>query len=253
MLNNALKNPGLIPYLTYGDPSPEIFEELASIAIEEGASVLEIGLPFSDPIADGPVIQASHQRALKHNPKMIDILECVNKLKSKYDTPIVLMGALNLVENFGVKSFFKLANESGVDGVLLPDLLFEENKPYKNIAKMYNEPIITLMSPLCDDRRQKEMIDDTDGFLYLMARLGITGESEFDNTHILKMVRKIKKIKDIPVAIGFGISHPDHVRSVCEVADAAIVGSYIVRALSNSKKPTTTLKKEMQFLQKGLN
>lgn len=251
MLKQALQKNCLIPYLTYADPDPETFEQLARTALENGAGVLEIGLPFSDPIADGPVIQASHQRALKHHPKLTDIFACVSRLKADYETPIVLMGALNLVEHFGVEAFFESAQRAGVDGVILPDLLFEEMGPYKRIARTHNVPIITLMSHLCDPERRRLMVQDCDGFLYLMARLGITGESGFESSGILEVVQEIKAIRDIPVSIGFGISHPDHVKSVFSGADGAIVGSYLVRLLAASDDPVATLKKELQFLLQG--
>lgn len=252
MLNKAFESPCLIPYLTYADPDPVTFRKLAETAIECGASILEIGLPFSDPIADGPVIQASHQRALVHKPKIIDVLECVSQLKEKYSVPIILMGALNLIEHFGIKHFFKSAQEKGVDGVVIPDLLYEEMGPYKEIARNYQVSIITLMSPLCEPERKAKMVRDCDGFLYLIARLGITGESKFESRHIAEIVKSIKIIQDIPVAIGFGISHPDHVETIYDMADGAIIGSYLVRAISEANDPVKALKDEMEFLQKGV-
>ena len=163
------------------------------------------------------------------------------------------MGSINLVTSFGVESFFEEAQKSKVSGIVIPDLLFEEMAPYKVIARKNNIPIVSLMSPLCDQKRCEKMVEDCDGFLYLMARLGVTGESDFDLPNLSKWIKNIKNIKEIPVLVGFGISHPDHVKTVCGVADGAIVGSYLVRAIANATDPIETLKKELKFLQKGVH
>lgn len=221
----------LIPYLTYADPNPQESERLMRIALDNGASILEIGLPFSDPIADGPVIQASHKRALAFQPNLTNAFDLLARLKKDYTQPIVFMGSFNLIFRYGVEAFFKKAQKQGLDGVILPDLAFEEAEPYLDTAKRYGVPIIQLVSPLCTEDRLKRIVTAAEGFVYLISSTGTTGERDVVSDLLPALVDRIKAIKDIPVAVGFGIKTREHVLDVFRYADGAIVGSALVKLI----------------------
>ncbi|RAP32165.1 tryptophan synthase subunit alpha [Candidatus Marinamargulisbacteria bacterium SCGC AG-414-C22] len=223
----------LIPYITFGDPNPEFTLELCDAVLSAGADILEIGLPFSDPIADGPVVQKSHQRALinKHNVKIEHALTATKKLTDKHNKPVVFMGSVNLVLQFGIESFFKQAQAAGLAGIILPDMSFEASEPYTQVANKYHVPIIFLVSPLCSDERLQQIVTASSGFIYLISTTGITGERESIDLQLATIIQKIRAIKDIPIAIGFGISRPDHVETVNSIADGAIVGSHLIKII----------------------
>jgi len=224
----------LIAYLTFADPNPEDSEVLMRAALDAGADVLEIGLPFSDPIADGPVIQASHQRALVHTPRLDDVFALVSRLKREYSQPIVLMGSVNLVERYGVAQFFRQCQVASVDGVLLPDVSFEERGPYLADAMACGVVLVNLVSHLCRPERLREIVMASEGFIYLMSSTGTTGERATVNTHLSGVVSAMKAVKSVPVAIGFGIGQAEQAREVWAFADGVIVGSYFVRLISEA-------------------
>ncbi len=234
MLSNVMREGRcLIPYLTFADPTPAGSEALMRAALEAGADVLEIGLPFSDPIADGPVIQASHQRALVHNPTLDQVFELVNRLKRDFKQPIILMGSVNLIFRYGIEAFFEQCQRVAVDGVILPDLSFEEYGPFIEPSGEAGVPIISLVSTLCRPDRLNLIISESKGFVYVMSTTGITGERSIINDQLSDFIKTIKDIKPIPVAVGFGISQPSQVGDVWEYAEGAIVGSYFVRLIAS--------------------
>ena len=238
MLNNLTKafkqKNTLIPYITYGDPTAEFTADLCDEVFRSGADIVELGLPFSDPIADGPVIQLSHQRALQTKDKVTikNAFELVHQLKQKHNKPIIFMGSVNLIMQYGKDAFFDDAIKHQLDGIVIPDLSIEAAAPYIKVAKAVGLPIIFLVSPLCSDERLEKIVAASSGFIYLISNTGITGERDHIPKNLDNIINKIKAIKDIPVAIGFGISKPEHVRTVNQIADGAIVGSHLVKIIT---------------------
>lgn len=231
-----LKKKGIIPYFTFADPNIKQTEKLILDAIDTGAVAIEIGLPFSDPIADGPVIQESHQRVLSSYPdiKVDDAFDMVQRLRTKTTVPLIFMGDVNLVYQYGCVEFFEKAKSVGLSGVIIPDLNPNQAAEYINSAQQNQIDLIFLISSLCTAERRKQIVQASTGFVYLMARIGVTGENKAFNKSLKENVEEIKKIKDIPVCIGFGISSNEHVKEVFKIADGAIVGSYLVKFLAYS-------------------
>ena len=234
----------IIPYFTFGDPKPEFTEELVLKAFENGADCIEIGLPFSDPIADGPIIQASHKRALENTkkPTIKAALEMVKRIKGKqgdlHQKPIIFMGSVNLFINYGLDRFFEDAKKYSCDGVIIPDLSIEDADPYIKAAKLHDIPIIFLISPLCSEKRLKKITQNSQGFVYLLSSKGVTGLRTSISGDLSKIAKKIRKVKNIPIAVGFGISSREHVKTVHRFAEGAIIGSYFVNIIAqNAKSP----------------
>ncbi|NQY75506.1 MAG: tryptophan synthase subunit alpha, partial [Candidatus Margulisbacteria bacterium] len=227
--NNKL----LIPYFTYGDPNTDFTENLVLKSVEEGADIIELGIPFSDPVADGPVIQASHHRALSRsqNVTVLSAFQMIKRLKKTISTPIIVMLSVNLVLHHSVKPFFNLAKEYGVDGVVIPDLSFEDSKDYLRASKLSKVPLIYLISPVCSDERIHQIVKASSGFVYLISSLGTTGERKTISSKLKNSVSKIKAIKDIPVVVGFGISKKEHLKQIYKYADGVIIGSYFVKKI----------------------
>ncbi len=224
-----IKQNALIPYFTLGDPNLGFTEKLVRAAFDSGADVVELGIPFSDPIADGPVIQASHQRAL--GATVDDGFALVAKFKGK---PIVFMIAVNLVFHYGIAAFFKKAAQAGLAGVIVPDLPVEEAKDYIRYSKQYGIAMIFLVSPLCDPKRLKMIVQASEGFVYLISSTGTTGERKDISSDLESIVKKIKKIRNIPVAVGFGVSKKEHLEKIYAYAEGAIIGSYFVRMIEEN-------------------
>lgn len=226
-----LSSKALIPYFTAGDPDLETTQALIIESAKAGADCIELGLPFSDPIADGPVIQASHQRVLeKYEHFSIDMaLDLVSACKPQIKVPLIFMASANLIFNFGIDLFFKKAKQQGLDGIIIPDLPVEEALVYQKAAKASRIALIFLLSPLTTGPRMKKIVQATEGFLYLIASTGTTGERSSINQDLRQTVKAVKKIRDIPVIVGFGISQPEQYRDVCTFADGVIVGSHLVK------------------------
>lgn len=231
-LEAAFKKKTLIPYFTYGDKSVVFSEKLVELAFDCGADIVELGIPFSDPIADGPVIQASHTRALSTDNVTLNMaFDSVNRLKNKYAKPIIFMVATNLVYQYGIEAFFKSAKNSKLNGVVIPDLPIESAEPYIKAAKKNNVAIIFLVSPICDEKRMQRIVKSSTGFVYLISSTGTTGERASLSSQLGEISKKIKLIKSIPVAVGFGISTPEQVKEVYQYADGAIIGSHLVKCI----------------------
>ncbi len=250
------KKKALIGYITLGDPSVELTYEYGCTLIENGVDIIEIGMPFSDPIADGPVIQASHQRALSTNEdvSLRQAFKLITKLKKRFPkTPIVIMTAINLVIQYSVEKCFKDAKACGCDGFILPDCSIEMATDYTKQARKAQISLIHLISPLCSSSRLKKIVNASEGFLYLISSTGITGERDAFATNLSHIIKSIKAVKDIPVAVGFGISKPDHVRDIYSFADGAIVGSHLIQVIAKHKDKNKTceaLKKSIKTLLK---
>ena len=238
----------LIPYITFADPKKEATESLILDCFAAGADIVELGIPFSDPVADGPVIQSSHSRVLASQPdiSVSDVFACVKSVRKKIDKPIILMTTVNHLINHGVTRFFKEAAKSSVSGVVIPDLSIEDAGEYRAAAKAAKVPIVFLVSPTCSDVRLEKIVKATGGFLYLISSTGTTGERNSFSDNLEKIIRKVKKIRNIPIAVGFGISKPQHARKFWKIADAIIVGSHLVQIFNKNEKTPKKIQSELK-------
>ena len=218
-----------IGFITAGDPTIECTIKFVDKMIEAGVSLIEIGIPFSDPIAEGVIISKADIRALKSGTTTDKIFDMMAVIRKKHpDFPFVFMTYLNPVFSYGYDNFFKKSKQLGMLGIIIPDMPFEESQEAKNVAKKYDQKVISLIAPTSENRIKK-IAENAEGFIYLVSSLGVTGvRSEF-NKNLENIVKEIKKYTDIPVAIGFGISNPEAVKNMCKISDGAIVGSAIVR------------------------
>ena len=235
----------IIPYFTYSDPNPEFTELLVSRAFDSGASIIEIGIPFSESLADGPVIQNSHFRALSKNK--INFLESALKMVSRIssnrsDRPIVFMAAYNLILQFGLDLFFQNAQKSGLAGIIIPDLPYELSLNIRELAQSYNVDLILLVTPQSSDQRIESIVSASSGFVYVVSTTGVTGVLSELSVDLPSLIDKVKRVSSIPVAVGFGISTREQVVTVNQYVDAAIIGSALVKRLdSASDNPELTL------------
>ena len=225
----------IIGYVTFGDYSIEFTYQVCVAMIDEGVDVIELGLPFSDPIADGPTIQESHQRALETSEdiSIAKALELVNRLKSfNPNIPVIFMSSTNLIMAYGYDKFF--SDASNCDGLILPDSSIEVLDDVLKKAKKASFKLIHLISPLCTQTRMKKIVEASDEFIYLISSTGITGERATFADNLKSCVQQIKSIKNIPVAVGFGVSTPDHYRQICSFADGVIIGSHFVKLIATN-------------------
>jgi tryptophan synthase alpha chain len=229
----------LVAYLMGGDPDPSMSLEYLCAAAEGGADLLEVGIPFSDPVADGPTIQAAGLRALESGATTETVLEVVRGLKREYPVPLVLMGYYNPILRFGEGAFCTAAAECGVDGLIVPDLPPEEAAPLRNAAERVGLGLVFLATPETVGQRLDLILRHTRGFLYLVSRYGTTGERERLSREIPRLVGRVRERGgNVPIAVGFGISRPEHIRTVLEAgADGAVVGSRLVREVGKGASP----------------
>lgn len=223
-----------IPYLTAGDPSIPETLALAGAATRGGADFLELGIPFSDPLADGPVIQRAAARALAGGTRVEDVLECAAEIRDRFGIGVVFMTYLNPVLAFGWERFARRASEAGVLGIILTDVPAEEAPPFLDQARALDLATIFLVAPTSDERRIRSTCAVTTGFVYCVSRLGITGERESMSTAFRPVLETVRAVSDLPIGLGFGISTPEHARAAGELADAVIVGSALVRVIENA-------------------
>ena len=220
----------LISYLVGGDPSPEYTVDLMHSLVKEGTDIIELGVPFSDPSADGPVIQRAHERALEHKIGLGDIFEMVAEFRVRdAETPIVLMGYANPVEWMGAAKFCEKATSAGVDGVLIVDLPPEESAAYSNLFAQYGLQNVFLLAPTTSHSRIEKICSIASGFLYYVSLKGVTGAGNLDINDVKNHVDRIQKTAEIPVCVGFGIKDADSAQTVSAVADGVVVGSAIVQ------------------------
>lgn len=224
-----------IAFVTGGDPDIETSYELIKTMSENGADMIEIGIPFSDPIAEGPVIQEASLRALKAGTTTDSLFDMVVRLRKEIDTPLIFMTYMNPVYVYGTERFMKKCAECGVDGVIIPDLPFEEKKEVEAQCKEHGVDLISMIAPTSEERI--EMIaKEAEGFLYCVSSLGVTGVRSEIKTDIHAMLQHVKNVTDVPCAVGFGISTPEQAKKMTEVADGAIVGSAIVKLVAQYGK-----------------
>lgn len=231
-IENAFKNgKAFIGFLTAGDPSLDKTEEFVLKMAEAGADLIEIGIPFSDPIAEGEVIQDANIRALSAGTTVEKVFCAVKNIRSKTDIPLVFLTYLNPVFHYGYEEFLTRCNECGVDGIIIPDMPYEEKKEIIPIAKKHDVDIISMIAPTSEERIEMIAREAT-GFVYVVSSLGVTGVRSEIKTDLETMVNVIKKSTDTPVAIGFGISTCEQAKHFSEFADGVIVGSAIVKIIA---------------------
>ena len=219
----------LVPYVAAGDPNPEITLDLMHAMVESGANIIELGVPFSDPMADGPVIQKASERALIYGTSLTDVLGIIKRFRETNDeTPVVLMGYLNPIEVMGYETFAKAANDAGVDGVLTVDIPPEEAGTYIPALKAADLDPIFLLSPTTTKERMKLICEHASGFIYYVAVKGVTGTSALDTSEVAQRLTIIKEVTDLPVGVGFGIKNAATAAAIGEVAEAVVVGSALV-------------------------
>jgi tryptophan synthase alpha chain len=223
------KKPGLVIYFTAGDPDLATTREMAIAAIDNGADVIELGVPFSDPLADGPVIQRASERAVAKGTRLTDVLGICKEIRAaRAEAGIILFSYLNPVLQMGLEAFSKAAKEAGADGVLLTDMIVEEAEEYLRIVHAHGLAPVFLAAPTSPDERLKAIAESSQGFVYAISRVGITGTQAELASDAKELVERLKKFTQLPIALGFGVSTPEHVQAVGEFADAAVVGSAIV-------------------------
>ncbi len=227
--------PGLVVYLTVGDPDLATSKKIALAAIDAGADVLELGVPFSDPLADGPVIQRASERALAHGTRLTDVLALAGELRAvRPQAGLVIFSYLNPVLRLGLENFCAQAQQSGVDGVLLTDMIVEEADEYRAAMLRHKLQPIFLAAPTSPDARLQKIAAASQGFIYAISRTGITGAQQQMAGDAEQLTARLRTYSHLPIAVGFGVSTPEHVAAVGRFADAAVIGSAIVAIIEKS-------------------
>jgi tryptophan synthase alpha chain len=225
---------GLIAYLTAGDPSPARTPELVEALVRGGADLVELGVPFSDPIADGPVIQRAGERALKAGTTLHKVLEIAREIRLRSEVPLLLFTYLNPVVRYGLDRLAKDAAECGIDGCLLTDASVEEAHEYVGAMHKYGLDTVFLAAPTSTERRMKLVAQYSTGFVYLVSRTGVTGERDSLSDAVAPLVKAMRAVTDLPLAVGFGVSRPEHVAELSTQVDAVVVGSALVRVIEKN-------------------
>lgn len=228
---------GFIPFITAGDPDLSSTCTLIINLARLGAAVIELGVPFSDPMADGPVIQRASERALQHGFGVAEILQTVAQARKQTEVPIVLFSYFNPLLQFGLERLADDAVRAGVDAVLVTDLVPEEAGEFATLLRARGLDMIFLVAPTSTDARLRLVAERASGFIYAISRAGVTGAREQMSAEAEKLVGRVRQVSDLPVAVGFGISKPEHVADVWRYADAAVVGSAIVAEMEQARSP----------------
>ena len=226
-LQNAHEG-ALVTFITAGDPSVENTPALVAALAEAGADIVELGIPYSDPLADGPSVQASSQRALDRGVTPDSVLKMIRDIRLKTQVPLVLMTSYNLALKYGLERFAQLFSEAGADGTILTDLPPEEAGPWKAAADGHGLATIFLVAPTSTPERIAMIAKNTTGFVYCVSRTGVTGARMELPAGLRELLERIRQATDKPICVGFGISQPEHVRQVIEIADGAVIGSALV-------------------------
>jgi tryptophan synthase alpha chain len=222
----------LIPYITAGDPQPELTIPLAHALVEAGADIIELGVPFSDPMADGPVIQRAAERALKHGVGLVDVLGMVREFRARdVATPVVLMGYENPIEAMGVERFIAQAKAAGVDGLIVVDAPPEECADLVGLTRANGIDVIFLVAPTSTDARIREISKVASGYLYYVSLKGITGAANIDTADVAAHLPKLRAASDLPIGVGFGIRDAQSARRIGEFADAVVIGSRLIEEI----------------------
>jgi len=225
------KRVALIAYLTAGDPTPEKTPEIVATLVRAGVDLIELGVPFSDPVADGPVIQRASARALAAGTTMLKVLEMARQIRAASEVPVLLFTYMNPVMHYGLEKLARDAKAAGIDGCLLTDLSVEEAGPYVTPLRAAGLDTVFLAAPTSTERRLKLVAEYSTGFVYLVSRTGVTGERASISDSVAPLIAKMRQVTKLPLAVGFGISTPDQAAAVAKMADGVVVGSAIVRQI----------------------
>ena len=231
-LENVFKNgKAFIPFITAGDPNLRITEELVLRMADSGADLIELGIPFSDPIAEGLVIQAADNRALEAGTTTDKIFGMVGRIRKVCDIPIAFMTYANPIYTYGAEKFMKRCQETGVDGIIIPDVPYEEKEEFLPYCRKYSVTLISMIAPTSRNRI-RTIAGEAQGFIYCVSSLGVTGVRREISRDVEEMINLVKEVKDIPCAVGFGISTPEQAGKIARYADGVIVGSAIVKIVA---------------------
>lgn len=230
-----LNGKAFIPFITCGDPDLETTAACVRAAVENGADLVELGIPFSDPTAEGPVIQGANLRALKNGITTDRIFDFVRKLREDVKVPMVFMTYANVVFSYGAEAFISTCKDIGIDGLILPDLPFEEKEEFLPLCRGYGVDLISLIAPTSENRIAV-IAKEAEGFLYIVSSLGVTGTRSEIKTDLASIVKVVREHTEIPCAIGFGISTPEQAKKMADISDGAIVGSAIIKLLEKYGK-----------------
>jgi len=226
--------PGLVVYITCGDPSLEVSRDVALAAIEAGADVIELGVPFSDPVADGPVIQRASERALAQGTDLAGVLDVARQIRAKSKAGLVIFSYLNPILQFGLDKFCQAAKNAGVDGALVTDLPVEEAPDYVRAMKTHRLAPVFLAAPTSPEQRLKSVAKYSKGFVYAISRTGITGTRQEVADDAESLVQRLRALTELPIAVGFGVSNAEQFQQVGAFADAVVIGSAIVQLIENN-------------------
>ena len=236
MIAKAFENKkAFIPFITCGDPNLETTAKIVRAAVENGADLIELGIPFSDPTAEGPVIQGANIRALSGGVTTDKVFSLVKELRTDITVPMVFMTYANVVFSYGAEKFISACRDIGINGLILPDLPYEEKDEFLPICKKYGVALISLIAPTSENRIAM-IAKEAEGFIYLVSSLGVTGMRTEINTDLKSIVDVIRQNTAIPCAIGFGISTPEQAKKMADISDGAIVGSAIIRIIEQYGK-----------------
>ena len=244
------KGKAFIPFVTAGDPSIEITEQLILEMAKAGADLIEIGIPFSDPVAEGPVIQEADERALSAGTTTDKIFDMVKRIRKVNDTPIAFMTYANPIYTYGKEKFMENCKASGVDALIVPDIPFEEREEFNPVCNQYGITFISMIAPTSRERI-KMIAKEAEGFIYCVSSLGVTGIRSEISTNAGEMIKIVKEVKDIPCAIGFGISTPEQAAKMAVISDGVIVGSAIVKIVGEYGKACVPYVEEYVRSMKG--
>lgn len=239
-----------IPYICYGDPDIKVTEKLITLLSNNGVDMIELGYPFSDPLADGPTIQEATQNSLKHEITVEKYLSTVKKIRNKTEIPLIIMTYYNIIFNYGINKFIEKASEVGLDGAIVPDLPVEESSKFVDFSSKRQFRLIHLISPATSKERMKKIVNKSTGFIYYVSLTGVTGARKKLSDVIETDVRFLKSLTSKPICVGFGISKPDHVKKIKKFADGIIVGSAILNILHENFPPRDIYDKVRKFVQK---
>ena len=239
---------GFIPFITAGDPDLATTERLLIELANAGADIIELGIPFSDPVADGEVIQRASERALRNGVTVHDALRCASNVRQRIDVPFVLFSYFNPLLQFEQERFAMAASQAGIDAVLVTDLIPEEAKSWTQSVLQHRLDPIFLVAPTTSDKRLEQIAQQGHGFIYAVSRAGVTGERDQITRDAEMLVQRVRSVSDLPVAVGFGISTVEQVRAVWNFADAAVVGSAIVRQIDKLGHSSDLVKQVGEFV-----
>ena len=247
------KNKKLVTFVTGGDPNLEISNQIIKILISNKIDILEIGMPFSDPMADGPTIQLSSNRALKNNVNLNDIFELASNAKTiNKNIPIILMGYYNVVLHYGIQNFVKKCVSHGVDGLIIVDLQPEEDEDLSLELQNNKIDLIRLITPTTDEKRLRHILKNASGFLYYVTVMGTTGQKSVNIKDLNNSIKFIKKFTDLPIVPGFGIKNEVDVNNVCKIADGAVVGSSLVKIIEENQNNVLEMYEKLNEFTKKL-